>query len=66
MTRPNRSVPHPGHTAGVKRSAEYALTCGKPVVTGAPGVSGRRAMDRTVSGEVEIRSDGALLKRSWW
>ena len=30
VTRPNRSAspPHPGHTAGMKRSAEYALTCG--------------------------------------
>jgi hypothetical protein len=67
VTRPSRSVPppHPGYMAGMKRSAEYVLTCGKPVITVAPGVSGRRTVDGTVSGEVEIGSDGTVLKRAW-
>ena len=65
VTRPNMSVPSPppGHMAGVKRSVEYALTCGKTLITA--GVSGRRTVDRTVSGEVEVGADGAVLKRAW-
>ena len=65
VTRPNRSVPpaHPGNTVGVKRSAEEAFVASKTVVTGVPGISGKATMDRTVFGELELGSDGAVLKR---
>ena len=66
VTRPNRGVPppHPGNTAGVKRSAGDALTCGKSAIAGAAGVGGRATVDRTVFSELEIGSDGAVLKRA--
>ena len=65
VTRPNRSVPpaHPGRTVGVKRSAEEAFVTSKTVVTVVPGVSGKATMDRTVFGELELGSGGAVLKR---
>ena len=65
MTRPNTSgpPPHPGHTAAVKRSAGDALTSGKPMATGAPGVGGKAMMDRTVLGALEVGSGGVVLKR---
>jgi hypothetical protein len=44
--------------AGVKRSTHYILTCSKPAIVGSPGVSGRAMVDRTVSSELEIGSDG--------
>jgi len=63
--RPNRSgpPPHPGHTAGVKRSAEDAFTSGESMVTGVPGVGGKAMVDRTVLGALEVGFDGAVLKR---
>ena len=65
VTRPNRSVPpaHPSRTVGVKRSAEEAFVTSKTVVTGVPGIGGKATMDRAVFGELELASDGAVLKR---
>ena len=65
VTRPNRSVPpaHLGRTVAVKRSAEEAFLTSKTVVTVVPGISGKATMDRTVFGELELGSDGAVLKR---
>ena len=65
VTRPNRSVPppHPAQTAGVKRSAGDAFTSGKAMVTLAPGDGERATRDRTVLGELEVGSDGAVLKK---
>ena len=49
-----------------RREAQCGLCAhGKPVVTGPFGVSGRQTVDRTESGEVEIGSDRAVLKRAW-
>ena len=65
VTRPNRSVPpaNPGHTVGVKRSAEEAFAPSKSATTGLPGVGGKAMMNRTVLGALEVDSDGAVLKR---
>jgi len=57
VTRPNRNVP-PVHLgkAGVKRSTEEAFA-------EVPGVGGKATADRTVLGELEVGSDGAVFKR---
>ena len=64
VTRPNRSVPpvHPGKV-GVKCSAEEAFASSKAAITGVPVVGGKATADRTVFGELEFGSDGAVLKR---
>ena len=64
VTRPNRSVPpvHPGK-GGVKRSAEEAFASSKAAITGVPGAGGKATADRPVFGELEVGSDGAVLKR---
>ena len=65
VTRPNRSVPpaHPGHKVGVKRSAEEAFVTSKTVMSGVPEIGGKAMTDRTVFGELELGSGGAVLKR---
>jgi len=65
VARPNRSgpPPHPGHTAGVKRSAGDAFTSDKLPVTGAPGIGEKATMDRTVLSALAVGFDGAVLKR---
>jgi hypothetical protein len=67
VTKPNRSVPppHPGHMAGVKRSAGEAFAPGKTVTNGptGAGVGGVAARDRTVLGALEVGPDGAVFKR---
>jgi len=64
VTRPNRSVPPPPPgKVGVKRSAEEAFASSKAAITGVPGVGGKATADRTVFGELEVGSDGAVLKR---
>ena len=64
MTRPTRSVPPPhAGKVGVKRSAEEAFASSEAVITRVPGVGGQATADRTVLGELEVGSDGAVLKR---
>ena len=66
--RPNKRVPPPhlAHTAGVKRSAGLAFTSGQVMVTPAARVGERATMNRIVLREVEVDSDGAVLKRVRW
>jgi len=63
VTRPNRSVP-PVHLGkvGVKRSAEEVFAPNKAAIIGVFGVGAKvkATADRTVSGELEVGSDGAV------
>jgi len=62
VTRPTRNVPFPhADKVGVKRSAEEAFASGKAAITAVPGVGGKA--DWPVFGELEVGSDGAVLKR---
>ena len=65
VTKPNKRVPppHAAHTAGVKRSAGDAFTSGQVMVTPTARVGERATMDRTLLREVEVGSNGDVLKR---
>ena len=55
--------PHPAQIAGAKRSAGNAFTSGRVVVTAAARVAERATVDQTVLRELEVGSNGAVLKR---
>jgi hypothetical protein len=65
MTIPKRSVPPapPGHTVGMKRSTEEVFVSSKAAMVGVGGVGGKATIERTVLGELEVGSDGAVLKK---
>jgi hypothetical protein len=65
VNRPNRGVSpvHPGKVGVKKRGAAEAFISSKAPVTRVGGVGGKATADQTVLGELDVGSDGAVLKR---